>query len=203
MSNTWDIIYTFHEQPLHLEHLQKSNSDANILLCDVSSYSLFLDKRYCWKNNDILIRNWVRHNRSKIVNDNIALIEWDVVVTQKLPDLKVDGLMGKNIQKAGCSWYWFCESKRLGPIEKYKIGITPLAVLFMDQRCIDAWIDYKFDPLYSCDIFCELRLPSLINSEQIPINSYSMPTVSATKTKFSNEPGIYHPIKEKIYTSNT
>jgi hypothetical protein len=199
----WDIIYVYHDKPVHLEHLQKSNSDNNILLCDISSYSLFVEKKYCWKNNDLLIRNWIRQNRSKITNENIALVEWDVVISQKLPDLKVKGLIGKNIQNYGSGWYWFCDSKKLGPIEKYRIGITPFALLFMDQQCIDYWIHYEFDPLYVCDIISELRLPSLLNSKNIPITTYPMPNMSATVTQFSNTPGMYHPVKQKISTSTT
>ena len=204
MSNRWDIIYTFHIEPIHLEHLRQSNPDANILLCDISSYNLSLGTKYCWRNSDAFIRNWLRNNRSSITSNHIAIIEWDVLITKPLPDLCFDGFVCKNIHRHSKNWYWFKESKLLGKYEEFKIGITPLAVLFMDQNCIDTLIDKEFDSIFSADIFCELRLPTVINSRKINISTYHMPNISASKTIYnSNIPDIYHPIKEKIYTTGT
>jgi hypothetical protein len=197
MFNKWDIIYTYHNEPIHLEYLKKSNPNANILLCDLSPYTPFLSVRYCWKNNDMMIRNWIRHNRQKIINPNIALLEWDVLITKELPDIKITGIVGKNIQDSNTDWYWFRESSLLRQYEINKIGITPFAVLFMDQNCIDTWIDHEFDPLYCSDIISELRLPTLLNSKNIKISKISMPNVSATECTYKHIPDFYHPIKEK------
>lgn len=200
MSNNWDIIYTFHIEPIHLEHLQQSNPNANILLCDLSQYGLFLNQKYCWRNSDIFIRNWLRCNRSSITRNNIAIVEWDVLITKPLPDICVHGLMCNNIQHSYQEWYWFKESKLLSAkYEKFKIGVTPLCVLFMDQYCIDTIIDSEFDPIFSANIFCELRLPTILNSRNINITKYSMPNVNSLKTTYDeNIPDIYHPIKQKI-----
>lgn len=202
----WTIIYSdYKKELLHLDHLKNSNPDATILVCDISQYS-FLDSKYCWKNNDALIRNWIRANRHLIKTPNILLIEWDVLVTKKLPPIKVDGLMVKNIHSPVTNnWYWFKESNLLGPYQKNRIGITPFGVMMMNQNCIDTWIDHEFDPLYCANINCELRFPTLINSRQIPISQipFSMPNVSATKSEYKNIPDIYHPIKQKIYTTGT
>ena len=204
MSNKWDIIQTFHNEPIHLDHLKKSNPKANILLANISKYNADFKIKYRWRNSDIFIRRWIRDNRKDINSANIAIIEWDVLITQKLPDLNINGLLGKNIQYQN-NWYWFKESHLLGKYQQYSIGITPLCILFMDQKCIDAWIDPEFDVLYSSDIFCELRLPTILNSRGIKISRIplSLPNVSTLKSQYKNIPDIYHPIKEKIYTTGT
>lgn len=192
----WDIIYTFHNKPIHLEHLQNSNPNANIFLCDISEYNEYLDPIYCWGNSDIFIRNWLRSNRSKITNKNIAIIEWDVLVTMELPAISIDGLYCKNIQyPSNSNWYWFNQSKLLRKYEPYRIGITPFAVLFMDQKCIDVLLDNEFDPIFSCNLFCELRLPTVLNSKNINITRYPMPHIFATQHQHNITSGIYHPIK--------
>lgn len=199
----WDVICTYHNKLIHLKHLEKSNPKANILLADISKYNANFDTKYCWRNSDIFIRRWIRDNRKNIQSDNIAIIEWDVLMSSPLPDIKINGLMAKDVQHPNSDreWFWFKEIYRLKSIKKYAIGISPLAVIFMDQLSIDTWINKEFDDLCNSDIFSELRLPSLLNSKNIPISIYKMDSVEWNKIDYSDKPDIYHPIKKEIYTT--
>lgn len=192
----WTILYTDHQkQFIHYNHLIKSNPDANIIKVDISNN---LDKKYIWRNSDLLIRSWLKNNRDSIVTNNIAIIEWDVLVKQKLPDTQIIGLQAKNIIKPNRKWWWFKDKYKLEHYSKYALGAAPLAVLFMSARCIDILLESSFDCLYQKDIFSELRIPTILNSRNITITSYSMPNVDSKKTMLKSEAGIYHPIKYNV-----
>lgn len=191
----WTIIYTDHNREfIHLDHLKKSNPDAQILLADTSNN---FNKNFAWRNGDLLYRTWLQNNYDKLYYNNIAILEWDVLVSQKLPDIKINGILGKHIISPNKKWFWFKEKKRLKEYEKYSVGLSPLGVLFMCKNCVQQIVDQKFDIIYQQDIFSELRLPTILNSKNIQISSYSLPNVSWKSVKYKTLPSIYHPIKSK------
>lgn len=197
--SNWTIIYTDHTKDyIHLDHLQKSNPDAQILCADI--FFGITEKKYAWRNGDKTVRMWLQNNIGKIISNNIALFEWDVLVSTKLPDIDINGLYAKNVRKPDTdpNWPWFKEIESLGSYKNYAIGVAPLGVLFMDKQCINTIIDPEFDDIYSKDIFSELRLPTILNSRNIPISKYDFPDVVWTPTTYDkNKPGIYHAIKTK------
>jgi len=196
--NKWTIVYVdFQDQYIHLDHLKKSNPDAQILLCDISND---LPKVFVWRNNDKFIREWFRSNLDKIQHNNIAILEWDVVVTIPLPDIAVNGFVGRNLQRLNINqWVWFNEINRLGRYKPYAMGSAPFCVQFMDRQCINRWVDQEFDDIYSEDIFCELRLPTILNYANVNMSEYSMPYVEWHVMEYYKDiPGIYHAIKHKV-----
>jgi hypothetical protein len=202
--NKWSIIYSYHNKPIHLEHLQQSNPNAQIILLDFSKNELGWDRQYIWRNSDKRIRIWAQKNADIIQYNNIAILEWDVLVTKSLPDFPVSGLYGGDIQIPGTRhWDWFNEISRLPEeYQKYAIGISPLSVIFMNKYCIDNWIDTKYDSIYELDIFGELRLPTVINHAGLSIKKYTMPNVNDMKVLVQNIPDIYHPVKKYISSNN-
>lgn len=194
----WTVVYNDHSNSyIHLDAIKNSNPTAQILLGDLSSN---LSKHYCWRNSDNLIRNWLRNNISQIKNNKVAILEWDVLVTQKLPDIKLVGAMGKHIHKPtkNNGWKWFKEINKLEEYKKYAIGIAPLGILFIDRGSILSLIDSKFDDIFNKNIFCELRLPTILNSLDINISQYPMPNVQWHPVKYTNQKSIYHAIKKRI-----
>lgn len=193
----WTIIYSDHNKEfIHLEHLKNSNPNAQILLANIANK---YDHKYAWRNNDSILRQWIKNNISIIKHNNIALLEWDVLVTQKLPDIQIDGLMGKYVRTISSdpSWPWFKESRRLDMYKKHAIGVAPFGVLFMNKKCLDVIIDPEFDAIYNKDIFCELRFPTAINSKNINISTYHLPDVEWYSMSVKKQPGIYHCVKNK------
>lgn len=194
----WTVIYTDHnKQFIHLNYLEQTNPNAQILLADTSNK---FTKDFAWRNGDLLVREWLRNNYDKILYDNIAILEWDVLVNAPLPPFKVKGLIAKDkhIYYSGNRWHWFCERNLLEQYIQYAIGIAPLGVLFMNKKCIEILLDNQFDSLYNKDIYSELRLPTILNSKQVSIGMHPMPNVSYLPMTFTNKRSIYHPIKSKI-----
>jgi hypothetical protein len=124
-----------------------------------------------------------------------------VLISQKLPDLTINGILGRS---AICpiknkTWPWFRETESLLEYKQHAFGLAPLGVLFLDKICIDIITDSEFDNIYSKNIFSELRLPTILNSRGINISSYVMPNVKWHETPFkAHEPSIYHCVKTKI-----
>ena len=185
----WTIVYSdFQHQYLHLKHLEKSNPDAQILLADISND---LPKIMVWRNNDRYIREWLRNNYHKILHNNIAFVEWDVIITTNLPNINVCGFIGKHLQKPGVNeWLWFNEIHSLGKYKTHAMGAAPFAIQFMDKQ---------YDDIYAQDIFCELRLPTIMNYAGIKMSEYLLPFVEWYNIKYNKHiPGIYHAVKYAI-----
>lgn len=194
----WTVIYTdFQHKYLHLKHLEQSNPDAQILLSDISNDH---PKIIVWRNNDRYIREWLRENHHKIIHNNVAFIEWDVVVSTKLPDTNIDGFVGRNLQILGTNeWLWFNEIDRLGKYKDYAMGAAPFAVQFMDKKCVDIWMSEEYDDIFSQDIFCELRLPTVMNHAGVKMSEHLLPYVEWHPMQYNkNIPGIYHAIKDPV-----
>jgi len=194
----WTIIYSdFQHQYLHLKHLEKSNPDAQILLADISND---LPTIMVWRNNDRYIREWLRNNYHKILHNNIAFVEWDVLITINLPNINVCGFIGKHLQRPGINeWVWFNEIDRLGKYKTHAMGAAPFAIQFMDKEAVNTWMSNEYDDIYAKDIFCELRVPTIMNYAGIKMSEYSLPFVEWHTIKYNkNIPGIYHAIKYAI-----
>ena len=197
----WTILYSDHAQQfIHSEFIKQHNPNASLFLLDISNqYS----KEFAWKNSDLLIRNWLKENISKINPDsNIAILEWDVFLNTSLPNIKVDGLMGKYIflRDKHPGWHHWRYIDLLKDYKQYAVGAMPFGVYFINYRGLECWIDHKHDCLYDQNIKNELRLPSLLNSENIKIENYNLPYV-CYQTKWTNfaKPGIYHPVKHSMF----
>lgn len=198
MKYQWTIIYVdFQHRYLHLNHIQKSNPDAQIILCDISND---ISKIIAWRNNDRFIRDWLKKNKNKIIHNNIAIVEWDVLITSALPNILVDGFVGRNLQKPGINkWLWFKEIDRLGKYKNYATGAAPFAIQFFNKNAIDVWTSEEFNDIFLEDIFCELRLPTIMNYANINISEHLLPYVEWYPAKYNKDvPGIYHAIKYKI-----
>lgn len=193
----WTILYTDHQkQFIHYKHLIKSNPDAHIITVDISNN---FPRDYIWRNSDKLVRLWLKENRSSIITNNIAILDWDVLITQQLPNIYISGLQATNVHSiTNTKWIWFKDKHKLGEYIDYAIGVSPLAVLFMSIECVDILLDHEFDHLYDHDINSELRIPTILNSRGISITKYSMPYVHWKKTHLTKNPGIYHPIKYNV-----
>jgi hypothetical protein len=194
----WTVLYTDHQQNfIHYNHLVSHNPNANIFKVDISNN---YKRDFIWRNSDKLVREWLRNNRSKINTENIAILDWDVLVTQQLPLLDNTGLKAANVITLTNKprWWWFKDRHKLGKYKQFAIGVAPLGVLFMSNNCIDILLDSEFDYLYNKDIFSELRTPTILNSRGISITKYHLPYVHWKKTTLKSNPGIYHPIKYNV-----
>jgi len=200
----WNILYTDHSNNfIHYDSLVYSNPDAKIFLVDISNH---YDSQFAWQNSDILIRSWLKNNIQNIDKQcNIALLEWDVLVTKKLPSVKIQGLKAHTVLTPATHKHWphWNQISNLGKYISYATGIAPFGVLFMDYNTLETWIDRRFDDIYNKNIQNELRLASILKSQNIKLSEIDLPKV-CWKTKWTNftQPEIYHPVKNKIISVN-
>jgi hypothetical protein len=196
----WTVIYTDHKNEfIHYEHIKKYNPNAKTFLVDISNN---FRPHVAWANSDIFIREWFKNNLSKIdSNSNIALLEWDVLVTKPLPNINFFGLLGKDIlfPNENKNWPHWKQNRFLDKYEKYAAGIVPFGFILMDYNTLIAWLDERFDFLYKKNIQNELRLGTILNSQNIKMSQWFLPNVSwnIQPSDFS-KPDIYHPVKHKI-----
>ena len=173
----------------HLPALIASNPDVSLHLCIGLSGNRKLN---AWRNCDRTLRDCWRHSRHKIAGAAIAVIEWDVLVTQKLPPLSGD-FQAKQIVKQGeIEWHWWTEAHLLNGIPAY--GAAPIGVSFWSREALDYVADPRWDDLYRRDIFCELRTPSILATkfQMLPMD---LPDVDWKDCQVSPTPGISHPVK--------
>lgn len=199
----WTIVYTdYRNRFIHYDHIKNSNPEADIIKADIF-YGID-DRQYAWRNADKLVRNWLRDNIERIQTNNIAILEWDVFVNQELPNISVSGLFCKEHKIYGVhEWNWFKEIFQLGEYKTYAAGIVPLGVMFADQKCVQTIISPEFDDLYEKDIFCELRIGTILRSKNIEVTEYSMPNVFWDGYyQPINQKSIYHPMKLAVSFKN-
>lgn len=208
MNNKWTIIYCsdYRGNFLHEDHIKRSNPEAQILKLDFTNN---YPPHIIWKQCDLVIRPWLKENKSKIKHNNVAIVEYDVLITQELPDIFLDNeIIGTKIlyPEKDTWWKFFDDSYKLGYLLKRQCcGLIFFCFYLMSRNCIDYWTDSKHDYLYkeNKDISCELRVPTILKFNKVNIKeSYSdiMRNINVVHIeKFDkNIPGFYHPIKKDL-----
>lgn len=176
----------------HMAHLQRSNPGVPIFLCCNRDNG---DPHLEWRNSDRRLRDWWFNFGRNVLTDKVIVLEWDVLVTIKLPGFDCD--FGGREFKTPVSdphWKWFEETTKLEN-QAPPLGVVPLAVTFWKRRALDFLCDRRWDYLYRKDIFCELRMASVVGSI-FPLTEIPMPHVDWKLVNPTKEPGIYHAVKE-------
>jgi hypothetical protein len=208
----WTIIYTYYQEPIHLDIIKHNNPDADIIAANI--YDPNLTGKDAWRNCDKLVRNWLRNNKHLIKNKHVCIAEYDVYMNLKLPaDLDINNQLYCSAPAPNPSSFflWFSENERLGRLQQYAFGTALFCLYLMDRECIEYWLDEEFDYLYNEDIFCELRFGTIMNYKGVNISRFgkflkwnlkAQPThlneqIKKQPTYLSN-PGIYHPVKQRV-----
>jgi hypothetical protein len=205
----YTIIYHYHSEPIHLESLKKYNQQHQII--DIHTKNN-LPKNIVWHNSDRNLRKYIKDYVHLIKNENVLLIEWDMYVNTSIPLMNFDGLYCKYAITPNISpqWQWWSEINKL-PEEyrQYASGCPLLGFLGINIEILHKILDPKYDELFEMDMFCELRLATLV--KYLRYNIYSFPknithNMFTTDKEFAekqplldpNTKGIFHPIKNKI-----
>lgn len=200
----WTILYTHHGMPIHLEYIKKYNPNAQIISINWIEQKYrqeFDQKQYAWRNCDKQIRLWLKDNIDLIKHNNIAILEWDVLLTKALPDLHIDKFYANEIKIPNIhGWPWFKEKYKLKIIERFSAGIAPLAVIYCHKSHLYKWLSAEYDWLYNEDIFCELRLGSIINHMGIELAELGIETIQCRSINLDKIKidCIYHKVKQQV-----
>lgn len=196
MQNKWTIIYTSRHTDgcfLHLDHIIKSNPYAQILTIDFTY-------NYGWLNPDKTIRKWMSQNISKIKHNNVAFIEYDVLITKSLPDIKLNNILYGRIL-SDKNWVWWKEIDKLKHLKPYACSIQVFAMYMMSRNCLNFYLDKQYDFLYEQDIIGELRFPTIMNHNGVQISEYPYMNNChwGKDVEYDiNIPDYYHPVKTKV-----
>lgn len=208
----WTIIYYYHNAPMHLEALRKSNSKNQIIPIKIEHN---LPDVEAWRNVDRTIRKYLNTIINDILYDNILLVEWDVYIDTEVPDIDFDGALFNNIIKnKNNGWYWWKEIDSLP--EEFRSCATGGALwslIAIKKTYLELLLSNKYDYLYEMDIFSELRTPTLMQHLGMPLSelprnwskfmssneSILIKQILDNKLDISNNIGIFHPVKKHIF----
>jgi len=190
----------------HQPEFTAANRDIRQHRCNSIQYEG--DERHeAWRNVDRNIRNWWIEHRDEVKSRHVVIFEWDVRCNVPIGPLfrPFDGLLCSEIKRLndpGEPWRWFDEIPKLPEeLREKAIGVVPLGVLQFSREVLDAIASPEFDPLFTEDLYCELRLPTLVRHLGFAIQTlkslkqvtwYRLPYVWLRR-------GIFHPVKESSY----
>jgi len=207
---SWTIIYHYHDKPIHLSSIINSNPSAQVIATKLEHN---LDPKIAWRNSDRILRQNIKQFINNIINNKVLLVEWDLLVNKKIPNIDFNGLLAKNILlDKNNGWCWWKEITNLP--DKYKpfISGSPLwSFIGISKDCLIKILDPAYDELYEMDIFCEIRTATLMKS--LGFNMTKFPKELCQSILDSNQgneqviydeiiknkqQGIFHPVKRTL-----
>ena len=141
--------------------------------------------------------------------DHVLFLEGDVYVNTCLTELFHGPWMEHDLTAANMryqvrdrrSWAGFREIERL-PAELHDaaIGIEPLGVVLLSRAGLDSLLWTRYDEVFSADIFCELRLPTVIQHAGGDVGFCPRLADVGNWPTFPRrgERGVWHPVKTEV-----
>lgn len=212
----------------HLEYFLTKNKDTEIYIISDNRDIIDTETGCAFYNAitvDVLLRDWWKENRQKVLTNKILLLEYDVLLTISVhDDMFTDGIMTttrfgtyKEIPpdqswKTGY-WWWQHHGDKLSYDLKCKAAETFCVALWINSLFLDLLIDSRWDQIYKEIIVSEIRLPTIANFYNIPLYNWdnkfgkSQTSCHDTSTLVDEEkyfniknlvPGVYHPVKTHV-----
>ena len=159
-----------------------------------------------WRNCDRNIRAWWDENRGLVESDQVVFFEYDVFcnvdLRDRLPVLGGPfGLAGPRIVSGlteARNFWPFEDAPRLPRAMQALVCATaPLAVALLTRAALDAICSAEYDAIFAEDIFCEVRLPTVVRNAGFKVVAMDLPQVDC-RPKPPTFPGIWHPVKTPV-----
>jgi len=177
-----------------------------IQLCRLAPERLTED---AWASADAALVVWFR-NRGFNAHRYVFL-EWDALATAPVSDYYHEvwdcDVAATNVLKpdTDASWHWFNQIDKLPPeLRGDAAGLMPFNGLLLSHRALTALAEATL-PL---NVNCELRTGTILNAHgfllsQMPDHRRATNSWHPDLRRCSfGEPGIYHPVKESVLTSD-
>ena len=166
------------------------------------------DYLHAWRNCDRNIRSWWRVNRDATMKDAVLFLEYDVYCNADLrgiipPLADGVGIAGPsvvNCVESRRSFWPFLYIPRLPrDMQGMAIAAAPLAVLLISRAALDAALRPEYDAVFADDIFCEVRLPTIIRHAGFQVAALPITNVVCVpQTPPAGAIGIWHPVKHAV-----
>lgn len=194
----------------HAAALQAANPGLEIHACYSSHAATQQERLHLWRNCDRNIRAYWRDHRHLVAADAVLFLEYDVFCDIEITHLSA--ALDRGVDIAGAEVkscvrhlrsYWpFEDIPRLPRfMQGLACAIAPAGVLLISRPALDAILAPEYDAVFAADIFCEVRLPTVIRHAGLNVGSLPLPFVDATP-KTPTSPGIWHPVKSQISSSS-
>lgn len=201
----------------HLNWIYKTNPEVDVRV--IVGEDSAKGKKYNWKNGDQPLRKWWKINSTTVKNDLIYIIEWDTLITCKLPELPPHlDLVGKQIINENPNirgkwyikpmkdptwtddnWYWWPDIPKMKlSDDDLAIGLISFGFFITRKWVLDKICDEKWDYIYNESIQNELRFPTIAKLEGARIGEIYLPNVHFGEMVYDDISGIYHPIKHRV-----
>ena len=185
----------------HASRLQEANEGLVVRVCE-SAQGVGDERQMMWRNCDRNIREWWRAHRELVMADAVLCLEWDVLVDVDLRKVIPPLATGGGISAASIitpvtairSYWPFEDVFRLPRVmQGLACATAPLAVLLISRAALDAILATEYDAIFNADIFCELRLPTIIRYAGFGVAAMDLPNVHCTPCRptFAD---IWHPV---------
>jgi len=186
----------------HAAALQEANPGLVMHVCQ-SPQGEGEARKTMWRNCDRNIREWWAGNRDTVKSDSVLFLEYDVFCNVDLrrhitPLSKECGIAAAKIISGLTEIrnFWPFSDIPLLPrgMQALACATAPLAVLLISRSALDAVLHPLHDAIFSADIFCETRLPTVVRFEGFGVASMDLAQVVCTP-QTPTYPGIWHPVK--------
>jgi hypothetical protein len=203
----WVWMTTQRHGTPHAQALQAANPGLVIHLSAPPAGDSPDAYHHAWRNCDRNIRAWWLAHRLTVTADLVVFAEYDVLCTADIRDhiaplAPGDGIAGPRVMSClrDARHYWpFRDIPRLPRVmQGLAIATAPLAVLLISRAALDAIFDPVFDEVFATDIFCELRMPTVIRYLGFGVASLDLPQVHCTPYAPPPRHGIFHPVKPSV-----
>jgi hypothetical protein len=208
----WTIINTYHNQPIHIDHLKFSNPSAQIIPLKINEKEHY-SVAAAWRNSDFLTRNQLRKIIDSIEYEDVLIIAWDVLINTKINYISYHDVFGfpTKYYVDDSTWCWFHEIYKLPNFLQFKArGLTIPCVYGIKKYVIKDLLNPIWDDIFMQDIFCELRLGTIISYMNYNISEWPQELqYTQSNIGWKNNPnlvdfiskgnkGIFHPVKINI-----
>ena len=198
----WTILYCrkYDGQSPHFDSTKIMNPSAQIILVETKNK---FPSRYAWYNADRFVRDGIRKIRHKIIGDNIAVVEWDTAILQKLEDeLDLSNTFRWPTKRYHNHWaiprdmHFYKKT----PFKKFVVGGSRFSYIEMGIDVLDIWLEPKYDWLYEQNLYCEVRPSTILNSRNVIISGRDLKRdmMGGPRKITIDKPGIYHPVYKPV-----
>jgi hypothetical protein len=194
----------------HAAALQASNPGLEIHAHYSRQGATQSERFHLWRNCDRNIRAYWRDHRHLVQAGHLLFLEYDVFCDVDLrsviqPSFTRFGIAAAQILSGLTdrrSFWPFDDIPKLPrSMQALACATAPLALLLISSDALEAIISPSYDPVFEADIFCELRLPTIIRHAGFSAVSMPIPHVTATPAT-PDSPGIWHPVKQPVSSSS-
>lgn len=196
----WTIIYCkrYDGYAPHLNAIKISNPEHQLIVLDTANN---YPPHKGWMECDLILRSNIKENLSKIQYNNVALLEWDVLLLDNLPDMDINHLYADDVYYNGGPWIPTAKRHfKNTEYEQFIVCASRFCFYMMPKLALEIWTNPENDIWFEKSMSCEVRLPTICRKHGIEPTTFKKPYPIRGRDDMPSICGknIYHPILEQL-----